>query len=523
MSRTFLRQGTQIRNSDSYDDTLASGVALESGATSIEADLNGLRSQVAKFIDVGGANWYDAVPTVNAKQRSLLQLNTDLDDIEEKKLLCRANVITDITVGATRNYVVLSVAGSEAPTRVAAVNTTTNGAVVAQSALSGASFLAHELTELSAVSADPLHPRNLCVIRDAVTGQAIQSSGRDVFGLLQYESTGVDGASFNDLSSSNRVKISFVRPNATFDDLEAVPVADIENAVINYNYVFRTNLDALPEDCFLSDANFIDQSASVDVTLSNAADNQGSTPVTPATDINIDVANNNFWSFRDASSQNLLQVFSDTVGGNSEVAITTNVDIFDVDAVANDFANGITVDSGGSAIGVGVTTGVIGTVGANDTYVRSGAELFLDDANQVGSTWAQTNGIKLSETQAEWNDFETVFGEVSLLNAMVAAFQNGGGTARVKGVATVTAATIAADTDVSGPSGSNNIDADLPAYVGASFVSDADVYVNGQLQYNGANAAANNDVYPGTTPAIGELRFEYNLIIGDVITMIVWS
>lgn len=524
MSRTFLRQDIQIKNSDAYNDSLASGVALESTATSIEDDLNGLRSQLAKFLNVAGSpNWYDAVPTVNSKQRSLLQLNTDLNDIEEKRLLCRANVLTDVTVGPGANYVVLNVAGLQAPTRVAAVASTVNGAVVAQSALSGASFLAHELVELAAVSADPLHPRNLCVIRDANTGQPIQSSGRDVFGLLQYESTGVDGASFNDVASGNRVKISFVRPNGGFDDLEAVPVADIENRAINYNYVFRINLDAIPEDVFLSDANFVDQSASVDVTLSNAADNQGSTAVAPSTDINIDVANSNFWNFRDASQQNLLQIFSDTVGSGSEVAVTANVDILDVDAIVNDFASGVTVASAGAPIGIGVSSGLIGTTGANDMYLRSGAELYLDDTNQVGSTWAQVNGIKLSDTQAEWDAFEAEFGEVSLLNAITSASQTGGGTTRVKGVATVTAATIAADSDVSGPSGANNLSADLPAYDLAQFVSTVDVYVNGQLQYNGANASANNDVYPGTNAAIGELRFEYGLITGDVITTIVWS
>ena len=73
----------------------------------------------------------------------------------------------------------------------------------------------------------------------------------------------------------------------------------------------------------------------------------------------------------------------------------------------------------------------------------------------------------------------------------------------------------------------SNLDVDLPDYSTVTFVDDCDVYLNGVLLRNGANAAANEDVYPGTTPAQGMLRFEFPLRGGgakpDVLTMIVYG
>ena len=60
-----------------------------------------------------------------------------------------------------------------------------------------------------------------------------------------------------------------------------------------------------------------------------------------------------------------------------------------------------------------------------------------------------------------------------------------------------------------------------------TFVDDCDVYLNGELLRNGANAAANHDVYPGTTPAQGMLKFEFTLrgtgTKPDQLCMIVWG
>ena len=48
-------------------------------------------------------------------------------------------------------------------------------------------------------------------------------------------------------------------------------------------------------------------------------------------------------------------------------------------------------------------------------------EMNLTDSYRVGSTWSLADGIALANSSAEWTDFETEFGEVSLLDAIVAA------------------------------------------------------------------------------------------------------
>ena len=52
----------------------------------------------------------------------------------------------------------------------------------------------------------------------------------------------------------------------------------------------------------------------------------------------------------------------------------------------------------------------------------------------------------------------------------------------------------------------------------ASNATAREVYVNGQLQAEGQNAAANMDFYPGGTAS--QLFFEYALVQGDVITVV---
>lgn len=507
MARTFIRQESQIRPSFTFDDTLAAGVTLQSGSASIEGDLNALRSQTKRIL--GEANWYAAL-----SGRSLSVLSTDLADIEGKKLLRRVQVLTDITVPATQNWKILSVAGSEAPTLAAAVNAATNGAVVAQSALNGAGFNVHELIEVAGQNA--ISPKNLAIVRDSATGQKIQSGGKDVFALLQYESTGADGASFNDTSAGARVKLSFVIMNAGLDDLVACPVADIEGKTINYAYVARINLDAVSEDAWLPlDANFVDQAASVDVTRQRAYDNQGTTPVELATDADLDLAAGKVWSIRDLANADLFQVIEGSGGGTSEVKLGSDVDTFNVDAVVNDFANGIRARTGGTRpVHVGVNDGVVES-SAGDLRVLGAAELYLDDGNQTGSTWAQTAGIKLSDTTAEWDAFETAFGEVSLLAAITSAYNSSNETKTFHNVT----ANVNEDTDVSLADG--NIDIAFPDMSAGSFLNDYDVFVNGELMRPGADASANNDYYPGSTLATAaKLKFEFKLKTGDVICVI---
>jgi hypothetical protein len=116
--------------------------------------------------------------------------------------------------------------------------------------------------------------------------------------------------------------------------------------------------------------------------------------------------------------------------------------------------------------------------------------------------------------------YETAFGgEVSLMNAIVQASvaEN-----RDKTVAVVTSTTTA-DTDVGGSGGGTNLDAQLGDYSGVTWLTDVDVFLNGVLLRNGADAAANHDVYPGTSPALGQLKFEFTVKTNDVITMIIYG
>ena len=519
MARTFERQATQIRNSDLYDDTLAAGVTLESGATEIERDLNGIRSQLNRLIwSTTSGNWWDDVPTINAKKRGIRDLNFDLDELESQKVLCRVSLLTDVAVTAAQNWQILSFALSETPPAVAAVAGTVDGAVVAQSALSGAGFNVHELIEVAGASA--IYPKNLMLVRDATTGQPIQSSGRDIFALLQYESTGADNAAFNDTSAGNRAKLSFVRMNAALDDLEAATVADIAGKTINYAWVSRYQLDNVPEDCFLGQSTFTDVSASVDVTRQRAYDNQGATVVETTTNSTLDLNGAGLtWIIRDLANANLLRILEGSGGGTSELQLGADVDVFNNDAILNDFASGLRAATGSTRIDVGVNAGVIETTGAADLRVLGAGELYLDDGNQTGSTWAQTSGIKLSDTTAEWDDYETAMGgEVSLLRGIYLAK-----TASSRGAKTHSNVTVDAAADTGVSLALANLDVALPNMSGGTFATSHDVYLNGNLLRGGADISANNDYYPGITLNPAELKFEFAVKVNDVICVIPWA
>ena len=499
MTQTYVRQESQIGASDTYDDTIAAGTTMESATVSIEDDLNSLRSQIKRYS--GETNWYDT-----PSGRTIDGLDTDLTDLEGKRILGRSQIITDITVGASDNFVILSVAGSETPTATASVGA--SAAIGAVVAFHAGTFGTASLDEVAGANA--LQPKNLCIVREATTGDNILSSGRRVYALIQSEIV-TDGHTFND--TTQQVQLSFVRQNATADDLEACPAADIQGLDINYSYVIRVSLDALPEDVFLGDAAWIDQTAAVDVTLDNAIDNQ-SGAATQVQNIEVRITDTFDWAFQDSTGGADILSIKAAVGADE---VEFNVDLFDVNNSATaDFLNGVAVDSGGTLINLGVTAGQIDSAGAltiisaaaGDLTVQAAGEMYLDDVNQAGSTWAQTAGIKLSETTAEWDAFEVLFGEVSILSAITQAASISSLRTRYEAVLT---ADVAADVNVTGSTGPN-LDAQLGDYSALTFVSDVNIYLNGVLMRNGVDAAANFDVYPGTTPADGDLKFEFPLV-----------
>ena len=413
------------------------------------------------------------------------------------------------------DIVILSAASSETPSDTAAIGTGL-GAVVA--VLSG-DVGGWQLDLISGTSS--IAPKNMVWIRDHDTHEGLTSDGRQVYGLLQAENGVGQGDTFND--TDKQVQISFYRIAADAT-LEHCPGIDIGGKTIEYIYSKRVTLDTLPEDCYFPEVRFTDGSASVSVTLNNAIDNQGTTPATQDTTIDIDMTTDGVeWFWRDKTLTDLFGIKEGSAGGTSEVQVTSAVDVFNVDAILNDFANAIKVDTGGTEIDIGVTSGVIETTSTNDLRILGAGELYLDDGNQTGSSWAQTDGIKLSDTQAEWNTFETEFGEVSLLNAIAQA-KNTGGLTRTITRAVVTS-NVAADTDVGGPSTANNIDTDLASRTGLTLLTDIDLFLNGNLLRPGADAAANHDYYPGSTDV--QWKFEFGLVASpgnpDVLTQILWG
>ena len=519
MGRTWINQETQVGFSDSYVDATVPSSAMETSAVSVMDDLNNIRSVLKRhLVYTDSGNWWDDDPTITvetvATTRGMKQIHQHLAELEQHRFLFRVQILTDLTVAATNTFKVLSLAASETPTEVASVGLgTTLGAIVAE--LPGDVGTA-SLVEVAGFNA--INPKNLVILRNAVTGDVMLDGGKEVLGLIQCESGVVDGDAFDD--ATHQVQISFVKENATGDDLiaSAIPTGVTS---INYSYVRRLNLDDVPEQAFLTGA-FVDQSAAVDVTLDNAIDNQ-SGPATQQQNIQWRIDDSNTLDFQNSDgSVNMLRVAPAAAGDEVEINVDT-LDINNVNSV--DISNGIIVDSSGTSINVGVTAGqidaaglTVASTGSNDLNLNAGLEMLFTDSNRTGSTWSAP--VKLTETTAEWDAYEVAFGgEVSLFNAIVQANSAAG---HNKAVAVCTS-NISANTNVTGAGGSPNVDAQLLNYSTITFLTDVNVYLNGDMLRNGANAAANNDVYPGTTPANGDLMFEFALKgVGsqpDVITM----
>ncbi len=643
MSRTFIRQDTQIRKSDVYDDTIAPSLAnYETNPTHIEDDLNTLRSQVQNFLNRNGASfpvgkWYDDITAPvtfeNGLSRGINTLNSELHDLERKRVLVTSIHLSDITVpaaasatgtltatanfadgetvtiggkvytfetvltnvdgnvligatasdsldnliaainlgpgagtlyasattantsvsaaaGAGDTMVVTALlsgpAGNTITTTTTAANATWGGATLAGGvagnvsiltlgqlpanttaaigavttlgtvAAYNATFGAHSLAEVSGSTA--ISPKNLCTVVHASTRDPLLSGGRTIYALFQTESN-TDGSTMTG-TTPNRAQLSFVRINATGDDLEAVPASDIAGLSINYSSITRKALEDLTEQDFLKGAE-VDVPTAATVTRQVAYDNQGTTPVEVTTNATLDLnANGIAWTIRDLVDSVLFRITEGSTGGTTTLLVGSDVDTLDVDAVVNDFNSGIQAATGSTQINVGTTAGVIETTGSNNLRVLGAGELFLDDGNQTGSTWAQTDGIKLSDTTQEWNDFETAFGEVSLLRGIYLAYTQANRNPKVYAVVTLTTT---ANSDVGGVGGGTNLDAQLPDMSTGNFLTDYDVFLNGEMLRPGADASANHDYYPGTSLVNGQLKFEFTVKTNDVICVVPYS
>jgi len=640
MARTFLRQETQIRKSDLYDDTITpSATNYETNPVNIEDDLNSLRSQVQNIVNRNGASfpagdWFtDMTAPVTFEggiKRGVDKLNLELHELERKRVLVAADkYLTDLKVGVratgtltttgvfsngetvtigaklytfqtvltnadgnvligadataslfnlasainlaagsgtlyaaattantdvyatsgastlslfalnagtagntiattetatnasfgaatltggsdTANFVILPTLALPSNTTAAVGAVTTRGTVAA---FHTGTFGTHALDFVSGASV--INPKNLCNVIDNDSHDPILSGGRVVYALFQVE-TNTDGQTLTGFTTT-RAQLSFVRLNTAGNALEAVPTSDIGGFTIHYAATERKALEDLNEQDFLRGA-VTDIAAASTVTRQVAYDNQGTTPVELTTNATLDINSAGLaWKIRDLANADLFTITEGSTGGTSTITFGTDVDIFDSTAQINDFDQGIRVDTDGQRINVGETAGLIESTSANDLRILGAGEMYLDDGNQTGSTWAQTSGIKLSDTTAEWNDYETAFGEVSLLRGIYLAYTQANRNDKVYANVTVLAN---ADTDVGGVAGGANLDAQLPDMSSGNFLTVYDVYLNGALLRPGANSGSNNDYYPGTSLVNGQLKFEFKVKANDVICVI---
>ena len=514
MARTFIRQATQIRKSDAYtDNTVPSLANYETNTVSIEDDLNSLRSQVHNLLKIQAGNWYDDlnVPTSldTGAKRGVNDLNTDLHALERKRVLVAADkYLVDVVVPNGQNYVVLGSTQLPSNTTAAVGATTTAGTVVAYLTAFDSASLA-EVAGSSAIS-----PKNLCDVVEHDSHDPILSGGRRIYALLQSESNS-QGHTITD-TNPNRVQLSFVRLDSGGNDLELVPVADIENKTIHYAAHERKALEDLTEQDFLRGA-VTDVPASATVTRQVSYDNQGSTPVNLTTDAILDLTGAGlYWSIRDNTEATVFKVTEGSTGGTTKVEVTADTDIFEVRAPLNDFYYGVKTATGGTEIDIGVTAGTIETTGTDDLKFKGANDLWLTDSNKSGS-WSLADGIKLSNASSEWDDFESAFGEVSLLRGVYLAYSQAARNTKVYANVTTD---VAKDANVTGAGGSPNLDVQLPDMSSGTFTSSYDVYLNGELMRPGADASADHDYYPGTSLANGDLKFEFGLKAGDVICVV---
>jgi hypothetical protein len=141
----------------------------------------------------------------------------------------------------------------------------------------------------------------------------------------------------------------------------------------------------------------------------------------------------------------------------------------------------------------------------SDFKIAAAAKLLLEDSYRSASSWAAP--LKLAESAQEWSDVETAFGAEKSLMAML------------KACAPTSAARKVHDGSVmvSGPS---YIIAQAGTWTpGLNLtMGKGDVYVNGQLQVEGAG----KDFQFGI-PGVGEsvkINFAYTLQAGDVIRVV---
>jgi hypothetical protein len=358
----------------SIDDT-KTPTDHDGNAVNLKDTIDYIASQIA---DILGETAWETAPD---EAISALAARAKLEDTLAEDWYDSLN---SVTVPNGQNYMILTVAMLPSYLNKA-IATTVQGLITAEAGTFGSQ---HNLDELAGDTA--INPRNLVRVVDAASGDPkLDSNGKKIWALLQHEATATDNSNFTD-TTPERAMVSFVVTNATHDDLVACAVADIEDAVVNLGYSRRKSLTTrVPQDWKKSSA-FVDMpTGAASVTLNNAIDNQGVTPATQVTDIEIRIDDDSEWRFETSDGGRTLLAVKPAAAGDG-IEVNADAVDFNVGAAGTfDVDNGITVDSGGTPINVGVTAGQIDAGAAALKVASTGAAV---EAEGVGVTLDGTAG-----------------------------------------------------------------------------------------------------------------------------------
>lgn len=208
-----------------------------------------LRSSIKEL--TGEANWFD-------KPISSIRDNAANTGASKLVLYC-VSEYANVTVPASQNFVALS-GFLEAPSVVKALENETEGAIVAL--LPGAAGAMHSLNTAALDG-------NLLLIRLAGTNEGItDSSGEQVFGLLQVDSDATDDTAFEPIGDE-AAQISFVVRNPATETFQAADITVMGGLTIEYAYTVKYKLINAAADFVVSCNSFVKPPASTGTITSN--------------------------------------------------------------------------------------------------------------------------------------------------------------------------------------------------------------------------------------------------------------
>ena len=142
-----------------------------------------------------------------------------------------------------------------------------------------------------------------------------------------------------------------------------------------------------------------------------------------------------------------------------------------------------------------------------DLRLQAGGAVKFVDQYRAASTWSDAEGIKLSNSAAEWSNFEATFGsEVSLLAALVGGGSGGKFVEAVDYTGTIVSASL-----LPGADGVSDFSAKWPSIVEPRVLK-TDIFVNGQLMVSGSGMDYAID-------SVGNITFTFSLVPDDMVVV----